>query len=149
MKGLINLKNKDHKCFMWCNFRLINPTNSHPKRINKQDKRIAANLTYSDIEFPLDINDYELIENRFEMNINVFGYEHKVYPLYISKTPHTQTLNLLLISQENKSHYVLIKDFNRLMHLKTKDQHKKHHFLSCLQRFAKEEILNQHKNNAY
>ena len=39
MKGLINLKNKDHKCFMWCHVRLINPTNSHPERINKQDKK--------------------------------------------------------------------------------------------------------------
>ena len=40
MKGLINLKNKDHKCFMWCHVRLINPTNSHPERINKQDKKL-------------------------------------------------------------------------------------------------------------
>ena len=39
MKGLINLKNKDHKCFMWCHVRLVNPTNSHPERINKQDKK--------------------------------------------------------------------------------------------------------------
>ena len=57
MKGLINLKNKDHKWFMWCHVRLINPTNSHPERINTQDKEIAANLNYSDIVFPLDIND--------------------------------------------------------------------------------------------
>ena len=35
MKGLINLKNKDHKCFMWCHVRLINPTNSHPEKISK------------------------------------------------------------------------------------------------------------------
>ena len=70
--------------------------------------------------FPLDFNDYELIENRFEMNINVFGYENKVYPLYISKKSQTQTLNLLLITQENKSHYVFIKKFNRLIYSKTK-----------------------------
>ena len=54
MKGLINLKNKDHKCFMRCHVRLINNTNSHPERIKKQDKTIAANLNYSDIEFPLN-----------------------------------------------------------------------------------------------
>ena len=42
MKGLINLKNKDYKCFMWCH-GLINPTNSPPER---QDKKIAANLNY-------------------------------------------------------------------------------------------------------
>ena len=57
MKGLINLKNKDHKCFMWCHARLINPTNNQPERINKQDKKIAANLNYSDIVFPVDVND--------------------------------------------------------------------------------------------
>ena len=81
MKGLINLKNKDHKCFMQCHVRLINPTNSNPQRINKQDKKIAANLNYLAIVFPLDINDYEKIENRFQMQVNFFGYENKVYPL--------------------------------------------------------------------
>ena len=54
---------------MWCHVRLINPTNSHPERINKQDKTIAANLNYSDTEFLLNISDYKLIENRFEMNM--------------------------------------------------------------------------------
>ena len=58
MKVLLNLKNKDHKCFMWSHVRLINATNSHPERTNKPDKNIAANLNYSDIVFPLDINDY-------------------------------------------------------------------------------------------
>ena len=112
MKGLINLKNKDHKCFMWCHVRLINPTNSHPERINKQDQAIAANLNYSNIVFPLDFNDYELIENRFEMNVNVFGYENKIYPLYVSKKSHTKVLNLLLLITENdKPHYVFIKRF--------------------------------------
>ena len=48
MKGLININSKD-KCFMWCHVRLINPTSSHPERINKQDKKIAANSNYSDI----------------------------------------------------------------------------------------------------
>ena len=57
MKGLINLKNKDHKCFMWCHVRLINPPNRNAERINKQDKKIAANLNYSDVVFPFDIND--------------------------------------------------------------------------------------------
>ena len=84
MKGLINLKNKGHECFMWCHVRLIIPQDKNAERINKWDK-IAANLNYSDIVFPLDINDYEKIEDRFQMQVNVFGYENKVYPLYISK----------------------------------------------------------------
>ena len=75
--------------------------------------------------FPLDINDYEKNEDRFQMQVNVFGHENKVYPLYISKKSHTQTLNLLLITEKDKSHYIFIKDFNRLMYSKIKNQHKK------------------------
>ena len=113
MKGLINLKNKDHKCFMWCHVRLINPQNRNAERINTKDKEMAANLNYSDIVFPLDINDYEKIEDRFQMQVNGFGYENKVYPLYISKKSYDQTLNLLLITEKDKSHYVILKHFNR------------------------------------
>ena len=39
MKGLINLKNEDHKCFVRCHIRLITPQNRNAKRINKQDKK--------------------------------------------------------------------------------------------------------------
>ena len=46
MKGLINLKNKDHKYFMQCHVRLINAQNRNEERINKQDKKTAANLNY-------------------------------------------------------------------------------------------------------
>ena len=39
MKGLINLKNKDHKCFMWCHVRPIILQNRSAEKINKQDKK--------------------------------------------------------------------------------------------------------------
>ena len=51
--------------------------------INLQDKKIAADLNYSNIVFPLDINNYDEIEVRFQMQVSVFGYENKIYPLYI------------------------------------------------------------------
>ena len=53
MKGLINIKNKDLKCFMWCHIRLINPQNKNAERINKKDKEIASTLHYSGIDFPM------------------------------------------------------------------------------------------------
>ena len=49
------------------------------------------------------------------MQVNFLGSENKVYPLYISKKSYNQTVNLLLITEKDKSHYVNIKDFNRLM----------------------------------
>ena len=56
---------------MWCHVRLINPQNRNAERINKQDKKIAANLNYSDIAFPLDINNYEKKRDRFQMQIKI------------------------------------------------------------------------------
>ena len=129
MTALINLKNKDQKYFMRCHVRLINTQNRNAERINKQDKKIAASLNYSDIAFPLDINDYEKIEDRFQVQVNVFGYENKVYSLYISKKSYDQTLNLLLITKKDKFHYVFIKDFNRLMFSRTKHKDKKHYWM--------------------
>ena len=79
------------------------------------------------------------------MNVNGFQYENIVFPLYVSKKSNEQVLNVLLISNEEKSHYVFIKDFNRLMYLKTKHKDRKHFCMSCLQNFTTKEILNNHR----
>ena len=39
MKVLINIKNKDHKCFMRCHVRLINLADRTAERIIKEDKK--------------------------------------------------------------------------------------------------------------
>ena len=44
MKELINIKNKDNKCFKWCQTRFLSYTKSHPERTKKQDKEIAKTL---------------------------------------------------------------------------------------------------------
>ena len=60
MKVLINIKNKENECFKRCHMRFINLTNSHPERINKQDKKIAETLDYRGIIFPMKARDYEI-----------------------------------------------------------------------------------------
>ena len=54
---------------------------------------------------------------------------------------------MLLISNREEFHYVFIKDFNRLMYseVQTKNQHKKHFCMSCLQNFTTKEILNRQR----
>ena len=37
-KELINIKNNDQKCFLWCNIRHLNPLKTHPERSENQDK---------------------------------------------------------------------------------------------------------------
>ena len=79
MKGLINLKNKDDECFKWCHIRFINPTNSHPERINKQDKKIAETLDYKGIKFSMKARDFEIVEERFNINVNVLDMRIKFF----------------------------------------------------------------------
>ena len=52
-KRLINIKDSDQKCFLWCHFRHINPIKMHPERITQKDKGFVNDLNYDAIEFPV------------------------------------------------------------------------------------------------
>ena len=146
MKGLINIKNNDNECFRWCHIRFLNPQDSHSELIKRSDKHYLEKLDYSGIEFPIKINQYNKIEKQNEININVFGYENKQpYPIYVSKEKYKNHMELLLITEKENKHYVLIKDFNRFMYNKTK--HRKHFCMHCLQCFSSESVFNNHKDN--
>ena len=56
-------------------------------------------------------------------------------------------MELLLITEGENKHYILIKDFNRLMFRQTKHEHRKHFCMYCLQCFSREDVLTEHKNN--
>ena len=70
--------------------------------------------------------DFNKIEAQNNICINVFGYENElVYPIFISKQTFVDSVDLLLLIEDNKSHYVYIKDFNTFMFHKTKNKNKK------------------------
>ena len=147
-KGLINMKNEDNECFRWCHIRHLNPQDKYPQRIKKVDKQFIKNLNYSGIEFPVTTKQYNKIEKQNKININVFGYEDRQpYPIYISKEKYEDCMNLLLITENENKHYVLIKDFNKLMYNQTKHKERKHFCMYCLQCFSSNKILNNHKDN--
>ena len=50
-KGLINIKNKDKKCFLWCHVRHINPSKEHPEIIFKNGKKLLKNLILIKLSF--------------------------------------------------------------------------------------------------
>ena len=107
---------------------------------------MASTLNYFDIKFNVVSKDYCRIEKQNNICINVFSYENGVvYPIYISSERFSDTMDLLLILQENKSHYVYIKDFDRFMFNKSKNKNKKYFCRCCLPCFTKEDVLIEHK----
>ena len=146
-KGLINMKNEDNECFRWCHIRHINPQDKDPQRIKKTDKQYVGKLDYSNIEFPVNVKHYNKIEKQNSINISVFGYENKQpYPIYVSKEKYEDHMELLLVTEKENKHYVLIKDFNRFMYNQTKHEHRKHFCMHCLQCFSSDRVLSNHKD---
>ena len=138
--GLLNIQNKDDKCFMWCHLAYLYPAEKNGCRVTNYRPHIDK-VDYSGIKFPVTINQIPKIENQNgNLGFNVFGYEDKqVFPLYITKKK--DVCNILLYN----NHYILIKDFNRLMFNQTKYEGKKHFCFHCLQCFSSEAVLQKHK----
>ena len=78
----------------------------------------------------------------------MFGYENElVFPIFISKQKFEDSMDLLLLFEDDKSHYVYIKDFNTFMFHKTKNKNKKWFYKSCLQCFSGKNILIKQKED--
>ena len=59
--------------------------NEHPERIKKTYKKIAEKLDYDRIEFPVQEKDFNKIEVKNNICINVFGYQNRlIFPTYVS-----------------------------------------------------------------
>ena len=81
----------------------------------------------------------------------MFGYENElVFPIYFSDQKFKDSKDFLfLIDDNDKSHYVYIKDFNRFMFHKTKNINKKWFCISCLQCFSSKNVLARHKEDYF
>ena len=60
--------------------------------------------------------DFSKVEVKNNIWINVFGYEDElVFPIYVSDENCEDSIDLLLLIDDDQSHYVYSKDFDRFM----------------------------------
>ena len=143
---MINIKNNDSNCFLWSHVKHLNPLKTHPERITKADRQMVSGSDFDDIKFPVSKTDYGKIEQKNSIGISVFGYKNGlVFPVYVSDERFEDCMDLWLTTDNNKSHYVYIKDFKRCNCHKTKSKNKKHICRFCLQYFFIERVLMEHK----
>ena len=65
--------------------------------------------------------DFSKIEVKDNICINLFAYENGlVFPIYVSDKKFEDSMDLLLLINDDKSHYVYIKDFDKFMFHKKK-----------------------------
>ena len=92
--------------------------------------------------------DFNKTEVKKNICINVFGYENKlVFPMDVSDQKFEDSINLLPLIDYDKLHHVYVKDFDKFMFHKTKNNNKNWFFRSCLQCFSSENVLIKHKED--
>ena len=91
---------------------------------------------------------FSKIEVKNNICINMFGYEDKlVFSIYVSAQKFEASKDLLLLIDDDESHFVYINDFDRFMFYKTNNKNKKWFCKSCLQCFGSENGLIKHKED--
>ena len=80
-KGLLNIKNKDDKCFMWCHIAYLFPALSHKCRLKKYINH-ENDVDYTVITFPITLSQIEKIENLNKINFNIFTLDDDENMLY-------------------------------------------------------------------
>jgi hypothetical protein len=147
-KAIINMENKDNECFKWSVTAAVYPRARDMERISKKLRVDAKKFNWSGIEFivPVTLKQITLFEkNNEKYSINVYGYEKEVYPLRISKHNGKQTINLLLISNEETNHYCWIKNLSRLLSTQINNNGHQRHFCGrCWNSFQSKESLAKH-----
>ena len=147
--AIVNPKNKDNKCFLWCVLRVLNPAKDHPERIDKKLKEKENTLNMEGIEYPVSLKDIDKFERQNpSISITVFGYENKsVNVLRNSKnTNREHNVILLLIEGEGANHYCIVKDLSRLLSSQvSKHNGKKYFCMRCLNPFNNLKALDKHE----
>ena len=108
-------------------------------------KSLLMILLMIKVWLPVREKDFSKIETKNNICVNVFCYENRLtFPIYISNQKFDNSMNSLLVSNENKSH-VYMKDFNRFMFNKAENENKNYYCKSYLQCFSCKNVLTEHK----
>ncbi len=147
---LINVKNNDNECFKWCISRYFCLDQKNPERISERLKEEAAKINWNNLNFPMTINDIDKFERQnSKISVSLYSFNTndlnklEICPLRISKLKNDVHIMLLLISNEETNHYVLMKDLSPFVNKNWK--RKTYICKYCLHSYCKKELLEQHE----
>ena len=146
--GIINPQNEDDECFKWASIAYLHheKIDFHSERISNL-KKFEGNYDWTGVGFPTSINGFSEFERKNDVCVNLLGVEERqIYILRMGKyDPEKEEVILLLIADEERRHYVAVKNLNRLLRSKSISQKCKQYFcMNCLQGFSFEESRDKH-----
>ena len=145
-KAIINPINEDQEFFKWAVIVASRweEINNNPERISKL-KRFEKHFDWYGIRFPVSVKDIKKFEFRNQISINVLAIEDKQIYICRKGGNYKHIINLMLITENNRKHYVAIKSLSRLLSSQnTKHKGNKNFCMNCLQGFNEESSRDEH-----
>ncbi|XP_015914701.2 uncharacterized protein [Parasteatoda tepidariorum] len=145
--AVVNVKNDDNECFKWAILSALHPPQANPNRISHY-RPFANTLNFSNIPFPVKLQDVKEFEKLNDISINVYGLDEKneVFPLILTEQKKPQHVDLLYLITETDFHFCWIKHLSRLLSPQySRHNGRKYICRRCLQFFTTNDILTRHE----
>ena len=153
-KAIINMKNQDDKCFLWCVLRALNPVAKNKERVDRDLISKQDTLNMKGIKYPVSFRDIDRFESlNPNISITVLGYnqDERVYPLKVSNfTGCEYDITLMLLKDGENSHYCLVNNMSALIASQI-NKHKgtRNICLNCFNGYNTKQALDEHKEYCY
>ena len=117
-KSIVNIKNKDQKCFLYSLIASRKKDLVHPERVSHYEKEEYENpeikkFIYDEKSFPMPLSKIPFFEKNNNVTIHVYTVDEKndkvKISLYRSKQKNDEVINLFFYNK----HYSLIKSWGR------------------------------------
>ena len=144
-EAIINPKNLDMKCFKWAVIAALKwrEIERNVQRISKL--RRHDDLDWDGINFPVSTRDIKRFESRNGISVNVLALDGKVPYICRKGGDYNRVVNLMIIEDNEKSHYVAVKSLGRLLsEMNSKHNTSQHFCNNCLQGFSEEHSKDEH-----
>ena len=145
-KAIINPKNLDEKCFKWSVIAALKW-----EEIDRDHQRVSKLIRYenefdwSRMSFPVSTKDITKFEVRNRIGVNLLALNGKTPYICTKGMDYERTVNLMILEDGEKKHYVAIKSLERQLSMQNSKHKESQHFCNnCLQGFKTPESRDSH-----
>ena len=141
------MENYNEESFKWAVTRSLHPVDKKPQWITRDLRRQTHQHNWTDISFPTPLHQIRKFEKNNDVLVNVFRWDEVnelVHPIRIPKSKHTTPRAILILIDETKGHYVVVKSMQRLFRKQIGRSGKIFFCNNCLVDFSSDEDLQKH-----
>ena len=120
-RNVVNVKNKDDKCFLWSILAKLHPAKDNCERVTKYEK-YENELNMKGFKYPITKHDIVKFEKQnpdyaiYVWYLNDYKDKFSIRPMftsqYINEENNKTIIDLLYLEDGENTHYCLIKDLN-------------------------------------